>query len=30
LSLQEGTLWSSRVDLFWLSDQDWSVFKEIV
>lgn len=30
LSLQEGTLWCSRVYLFWFRDQDWSVFKEIV
>ena len=30
LSLEEGTLWGSRVDLFWLGDQDWSVLKEIV
>jgi len=30
LSLQEAALWSSRVDLFWFWDEDWSVFKEIV
>lgn len=30
LSLEECTLWGSWVDLFWLSDQDGSVLKEIV
>lgn len=30
LSLEEGTLWGSRVDLLWLGDQDRSVLKEVV
>ena len=30
LSLQETALWSSWVDLFWLTNQDWSIFEEIV
>ena len=30
LSLEESSLWGSTVDLLWFSDQDWSVFQEIV
>ena len=29
LSLEEGTLWDSRVDLLWLSDLDGFVLKEV-
>jgi len=30
LSLQEGSLWGTTIDLLWLRDQDRSVLKEVV
>ena len=30
LAVEEGTLWSSAVDLLWLNDQERSILKEVV